>query len=1650
MIYTLQRVLAVCVALAAGRCGAGVSDGLSRTVSFPAPEISATQEGLTRVTLADCVPDLQSGRPVLPVTGTSFEIPGDCEVARINLIPGAVREILLDTPVEWGQLPRQPFGAPPPTVPADAAIYSGTQPYPDYGQPVWRLDSLRDRKLLSVQVHPVRFDPARNALLVAGSVTVTVTLRQQQPPAPPLRTAQATTSASPITSPGPYTYVVISTSNLIYNTSGPWNLQALCAARAHAGFTPALVSTEWIQANYAGTNQALRIRAFLQDAYAKWGVQYLLLAGTFDLLPVQKLHLAFRDFSQDLATDIPADAIYYGCLNGTFDNNSNGLYGEQNDGPGGGDIDLTAEILVGRFPVANAAELANMVRKTLRYERATPAELRPIAHEAEKIDMGSTVYATGFMEQLRNGATADGLTSLGFENSPYADTFDTDRTLYDSDAAIWTGSNSLAFLNQNLHCVNSLGHGDAKTCLKLSLYQTATQTALRAFTNTVPYFVYSQACSSGAFDTQDCFAEQLVTVSNAAFAAVMNAREGWEYPSAIGGYSHRFHRCFWDAALRGNATRLGEINEYSRRMCLFLLSAYSPRYWRWVYYELNLFGDPATPFAAAVNTVPPAITHEPLVNTYDTQTAYRVTCTLEPVGIFDPDAVTLVWHTDRLPGLSLTQSMTQVSGNLFEAFIPPQQANTLIAYAIHALNHAGCETRSPVNGDNAFFVTDRLTLTILGSPTGYGVPSPDYGAYAFASGLVATVSAPAIVSLGDDTRVSNGGFVGTGSAPQSGTNLTATFQMDQSSLLLWLWQREYRLLISADVGDPSAQTLWVGAGRSAAIPDAKANITLSNGTVYAFAEWRLDGVRSPAAPQRSAPSFGSLAMNAPHALVAHYLPAGLDADTNGVPDWWQFQYYGAIGQNPQSDDDGDGYTLLEEYQDRTDPLNAASVPAPPVILFTPLDETQTHPGPFTIRATITDTYAVSSATVYWHRKTEPWQSTPLQSLSNNVFDAQIGAVSAPGDDFEYQILAADPSGRASQTDVLFLFLRYPVADTSRFHDLAFLALSTQSTVSAYMNLFNTGNADLVWTLRFARVESIVDTSLPGWNRASLGQAWEVSTNRFASAPYALHSRLVSSGLQTGPAVRSTITTPPLLIGANATLSFKYWIHSEPYQSTTRAFDGGLVEFSKDNGVTFEQLKGPYTHTIYGWDASPWTNGTPCFAGYGEGWLNATFDFVKEYPAENGFQGRSMVFRFHYGADNNTDNEGWYIDDITVMPLLSRNGFSQNIEPAYNYTIPAGSYKRILWYNQPSLMDVRDDSLTVFLLSNDPVTPAFSFFWSLKIRDYPLLPTLYAAQSASGDGRVRLTAGVADRDGEPVSLAVDWSYDNGRTWLPAALTNVLASTGSVSLATASGTLTNLLTASGGTRVTNLLSAIWESRKAAPPVTVCTQTLFRITATNGYFGKGYTTPRFTVDNVPPAFLPGALTASPHSSVGPYAVTTNLLSLAWPAAADSPASSALTYRLTALPAGTNTLSQTNATLAVSNRLNQVHTYCVTAYDSAGNASETLSLSLLVLDARSDYDRDGIANGDEEIAGTLATDARDRFTVVIAPASGKAGLRSLSWPSAAGRRYTVEATPTLLPPAWQPLPAFTDIPGTGAPLAIDLPSNLSSQFFRLRVRIP
>src|SRR5205823_1226511 len=51
----------------------------------------------------------------------------------------------------------------------------------------------------------------------------------------------------------------------------------------------------------------------------------------------------------------------------------------------------------------------------------------------------------------------------------------------------------------------------------------------------------------------------------------------------------------------------------------------------------------------------------------------------------------------------------------------------------------------------------------------------------------------------------------------------------------------------------------------------------------------------------------------------------IDSDGNGLCDWWELQYFGFLGVDPNADSDGDGLSNLAEYRAGTDPTDPNSV-----------------------------------------------------------------------------------------------------------------------------------------------------------------------------------------------------------------------------------------------------------------------------------------------------------------------------------------------------------------------------------------------------------------------------------------------------------------------------------------------------------------------------------------------------------------------------------------------------------------------------------------------------------------------------------------------------------------------------------------------------
>ena len=139
------------------------------------------------------------------------------------------------------------------------------------------------------------------------------------------------------------------------------NLTPFMNVKKADGWDVMLVTEEtWNPANAKGQAAADALRGWLKDNYLTEGIGYVLLAGNSDpnygmvpmkmVWPLRELCDVTQDPVMCDIQNMPTDA-YFSDLDGDWDLDNDGLYGEYPDDCGEGGVDLGPEVIVGRFPV---------------------------------------------------------------------------------------------------------------------------------------------------------------------------------------------------------------------------------------------------------------------------------------------------------------------------------------------------------------------------------------------------------------------------------------------------------------------------------------------------------------------------------------------------------------------------------------------------------------------------------------------------------------------------------------------------------------------------------------------------------------------------------------------------------------------------------------------------------------------------------------------------------------------------------------------------------------------------------------------------------------------------------------------------------------------------------------------------------------------------------------------------------------------------------------------------------------------------------------------------------------------------------------------------------------------------------------------------
>ncbi|MBN1878596.1 hypothetical protein JW823_00620 [bacterium] len=587
----------------------------------------------------------------------------------------------------------------------DPVIYRSDSPFPSVDCSEPRIFWSKGYQLVTFNVFPVRYVPsqgtlraARNAHIIIDTAVADtrsdrvrcrglvsdldwITGKVENPELASCYKAEPVQTQS-LLSRDVYQYVIISNNTLI-NTPGPNNFQDLLAFKSTRGISGTIKPIEDIYAEYTGVDNQDKIRNFCMDAYENWNTEYILLGGDQAIVPTRGCYATAEGHEDNT---VPTD-MYFGCLDGNWNSNGNSRYGEVDDGPGGTEPDVLAELFIGRGSVDSATQLRNFVAKIIAYEtddyQADWADNALLLGEY----LWPQTYGGDYMDELWYGSDLWGYSTPGYPSGWAID------HLYERETS-WSSSQLVPKMNSNnVHWINHLGHANETTVMLLSISN------VQSLTNSRPFLVYSQGCYAGAFDTTDCIAENFSWNAGGAFAVFMNGRYGWGEIGCTDGPGQYFHRQFHDAFFTEDIRELGRMNADSKEDNIWCMNYKANR---WTCYEVNLLGCPQTPLFGRVTTRGQFNFDQPAYASDGT-----VVCTVQDVDLnIDPytaDSISIVLTVDNGDSETLLLTETGPNTGVFQESIDIRDS-----------------AAAPGNGYIDASPDDVITGTYIDASTGFG------------------------------------------------------------------------------------------------------------------------------------------------------------------------------------------------------------------------------------------------------------------------------------------------------------------------------------------------------------------------------------------------------------------------------------------------------------------------------------------------------------------------------------------------------------------------------------------------------------------------------------------------------------------------------------------------------------------------------------------------------------------------------------------------------------------------------------------------------------------------------------------------------------------------------------------------------------------
>ncbi len=585
-----------------------LAGSMTRTFTFSPYDVTTNQvNGYDLVGLGNQIYTSEPGNPCLPELGYQLLVPPTAEITGVEVISYQVK----DVPGSFNIFPAQPalplsqLHAGTPFTAPNAAVYSSSAPYPGKLVSFVPTGSMSGYRIGGIMVYPVQYIPAERKLKLYTELVVKVnyeegrheqvSLSQSQVDLFGADVANLVLNPQDVTRWGPGVKPLFRDSTDFLIITGPTYVAGLAPIanwRSKKGLYTKVMGTDSVYALYpTGRDNAERLRNCIRDYWQTKGTKWVLLAGDISVVPYR----VCRVDQSGTIDNIPAD-LYFADLQWSWDGNRNNIFGEC---PFNGDtVDLYYDVYLGRGSLENATELGTFIRKDTIYEK------RPDPNYMVRMFLPN-----GNLWTTWTGDSTQNMLARYPASPPWVI-----RKMYESQGRL-TRSACTETLRTGVGFSHISGHGDANGVYMgygTSIYSSVSD--VYNLTNAGRYGISnSQACHSGAFDNNDCYAEAFVTAPNGGSVATMyNSRYGWGYAAGPAGPSELLDMRFYQNFFQSDTTNyeIGKVMALAKHP--FRNSAMSQAVWRWCYIEINLMGDPGlamwsqTPLALTV-THPGAI-----------------------------------------------------------------------------------------------------------------------------------------------------------------------------------------------------------------------------------------------------------------------------------------------------------------------------------------------------------------------------------------------------------------------------------------------------------------------------------------------------------------------------------------------------------------------------------------------------------------------------------------------------------------------------------------------------------------------------------------------------------------------------------------------------------------------------------------------------------------------------------------------------------------------------------------------------------------------------------------------------------------------------------------------------------------------------------